>query len=466
MKNRILFVRRCAQLLTGLLLASIGTLSAAAADRPNVLFIAIDDLNHWVTHLNRNPQARTPNLDRLAKLGVSFKSAHCAVPACEPSRCALMSGRRPWTSGCYKNGHAWKKYQQPGEGLSAQFLKAGYHVAGAGKIYHSMQYHESEWTEYMSTKGLSNNGPGVQKDDGYHTPKTHPDLRDEDLIDWHTTNYCIERIQNSQDKPFFIACGLYKPHLPFVVPRKYYDAFPLESIKLPPHREDDLDDIPPAGVAMANPRGDHARFLKSGRWKAAIQSYLATCTYTDMNVGRLLDALEESPHKDNTIIVLWSDHGWSFGEKQHWRKFALWEETTRMPFIWVVPGVTKPDTVSDRPVDLMSVYPTLCALTGIDAPKHVQGHNIIPLLNDPNAAWSHPAITTHGRGNHAVRTETHRYIRYADGSEEVYNLKTDPYEWKNLASDPAAIPIKKRLAAWLPKKEHPSPQQKSKTKKK
>jgi arylsulfatase A-like enzyme len=438
---------------------------ASAAEHPNVLFIAIDDLNHWVTHLGRNSQARTPNIDRLAKMGVTFRNAHCAVPACEPSRCALMGGRRPWTTGCYKNGHVWKKYQPEGDGLSAQFLKAGYRVFGAGKIYHSMQYHPAEWTDYMSREGLSSNGPGVQKDDGYHKDKTHPDLKDEDLVDWHTTDYCIERIQQKTDQPFFVACGLYKPHLPFVVPRKYYDAFPLDSIKLPPHMENDLADLPPAGLKMANPKGDHAKFLRSGRWKAAIQSYLATCTYTDMNVGRLLDALEASPNKDNTIIVLWGDHGWSFGEKQHWRKFALWEETTRMPFIWVAPGVTTAGTSSTRPVDLMSVYPTLCALTGIAKPDHVVGHNILPLLKNPNAAWKYPAITTHGRGNHAIRTETHRYIRYADGGEELYAVQADPYEWNNLAKKPETSKLRKQLAQWLPKKEKPTPAGKKKSKK-
>ncbi len=204
---------------------------------------------------------------------------------------------------------------------------------------------------------------------------------------------------------------------------------------------------------MARPGGDHAKFLKSGRWKAAIQSYLATCTYTDMNVGRLLDALEQSPHKDNIIIVLWGDHGWSFGEKEHWRKFALWEEPTRVPFIWVAPGVTTAGTSSTRPVDLMSVYPTLCALTGVERPNHVTGHNIAPLLKDPGANWSFPAITTHGRGNHAVRTESHRYIRYANGDEELYDERNDPYEWKNLAGLPESAAIKEQLASWLPKKE-------------
>ncbi len=440
-----------------LLLVLVVGIGHAAPAKPNVLFIAVDDLNHWVTHLERNDQARTPNIDRLAKMGVTFRNAHCAVPACEPARCALMGGRRPWTTGCYKNGHKWKQYQPAGDGLSATFLKAGYHVAGAGKIYHSMAYHESEWTEYMSKEGLSSNGPGVQKYDGFHVEKTFPKLKDDDLIDWHSTDYIIERMQKKGDKPFFLACGLYKPHLPFVAPRKYYDAFPLEDIKLPPHRKDDLDDIPPSGVKMANPNGDHAKFLKSGRWKAAIQSYLATCAYTDMNVGRLLDALEQSPHKDNTIIVFWGDHGWSFGEKQHWRKFALWEETTRVPFIWVAPGVTKPGTSSTRPVDVMSIYPTLCALAGIDAPDHLAGLDITPLLNDPAVAWDHPAITTHGRGNHSVRTETHRYIRYANGEEELYDHRDDPYEWKNVAGNPEHAALKKKLAKWLPKDEKAEP---------
>lgn len=434
---------------------------ASADDRPNVLFIAVDDLNHWLTHLERNPQARTPNFDRLAKRGISFTNAHCAVPACEPSRCALMSGQRPWTSGCYKNGDAWKQFQAEGQGLSAQFLKAGYQVAGAGKIYHSMQYYPAEWGEYMSKDGLSMNGPGVEKMDGYHDDVTHPNLKDDDILDWHAVDYCIERITQKSDQPFFVACGLYKPHLPFVVPRKYYDAFPLESIQLPPHVDNDLADIPPDGVKMAGPNGDHAKFLKSGRWKAAIQSYLATCAYTDMNLGRLLDALDASPNKDNTIICLWSDHGWSLGEKEHWRKFALWEETTRTAFMWVVPGVTGSDLRCNRPVDLMSVYPTLCELTGIEKPAHVSGHSITPLLRNPNATWEFPAITTHGRGNHSVKTETHRYIRYASGQEELYDVTADPYEWTNLADEPAMTELKKQLAAWLPRSEAPTPKRRA-----
>ena len=199
-----------------------------------------------------------------------------------------MSGRRPWSTGCYRNGDNWKMFQKPGEGLSAQFLNAGYHVAGAGKIYHSFTYHEEEWSDYMSVFDRSVNGRNVKKMDGYHKPMQH-DLKDDELLDWHSVDYCIGQFQQERKQPFFVACGLYKPHLPFAVPRKYYDLFPLDSIELPPYREDDLDDLPPAGRRMAKPHADHARFLKNGRWKHAIQSYLATCAYTDMNIGRLLE---------------------------------------------------------------------------------------------------------------------------------------------------------------------------------
>lgn len=426
-----------------------------SADKPNVLFIAVDDLNHWVGFLGRNAQTKTPNLDRLAARGVAFTQAHCAVPACNPSRAALMSGLRPWNTACYTNGDSWKRHIPEGISLSAQFMKAGYHVAGAGKIYHSDTFYESEWTEYMSKEGFSAHGRGVGKDEGFHEPLAH-DLQDEDLGDWQTVDWCIERMNKQHGKPLFLACGLHKPHLPFAVPRKYYDMFPLDEIQFPPYREDDLKDIPPAGVRMARPDGDHARFINEGRWKAAIQSYLATVAYLDMNIGRLLDAFDKSPIRDNTIIVLWGDHGWHFGEKDHWRKFALWEEATRAPLVWVVPGVTQAGGVSNRTVDFMTIYPTLCELAGIATPDHVQGRSIRRLLADPASAWDRPAITTHGYKNHAVRSERWRYIQYADGSEELYNHQDDPYEWTNLAGDPQYKQVIREHASWLPKANAPS----------
>jgi arylsulfatase A-like enzyme len=237
--------------------------------------------------------------------------------------------------------------------------------------------------------------------------------------------------------------------MPFSVPKKWYDMFPLEDIQLPPWREDDLDDVPASGKKMAG--GDHAKILASGRWKEAVQAYLATIAFCDFEVGRLLDAYEKSPQRDNTIICLWSDHGWSLGEKSHWRKFALWEEPTRTVFIWHVPGMTTPGSVCERTVDYSCVYPTMCALTGMEAPAHLEGRDISPLLKDPKAAWEHAAITTHGRMNHTVRTEGWRYIRYANGEEELYDEKADPLEYTNLASDLNYVSKKEELAKHLPK---------------
>ena len=432
---------------------AICSFQLSASDKLNVLFIAIDDLNIWVTHLGGHPQAITPNIDRLAARGITFENAFCAVPACEPSRAALMSGQRPWSTGAYLNGDQWMEIFEPGQGLSARFKEAGYHTVGAGKIYHSDERFESEWTDYMDSSAYSNTG-NVPKNQGYHEPLLM-DIKDEDISDWHVVDWCIEQMNTKSDKPKFIAAGLHKPHLPFAVPRKYYDAFPLENIQLPPFLENDLDDVPPTGVKMAGQDDDYKKFQESGRWKAAVQSYLATCAYTDMNVGRLIDALDKSPIADNTIVVLWGDHGWSLGEKKHFRKFALWEEPTQMPYVWVVPGMTKAGTRSSAPVDLMSVYPTLCELAALKIPENVEGVSLTPLFENPYRHWAIPAITTHGRGNHAVRSDRWRYIRYANGDEELYDHSKDPHEWTNLSSDSKLNPVKTRLSAWLPNEEVP-----------
>jgi arylsulfatase A-like enzyme len=225
-------------------------------------------------------------------------------------------------------------------------------------------------------------------------------------------------------------------------------------LQLPPIKEKDLADIPPAGIKMAKPDGDHAAILKSGRWKEAVQAYRAAISYMDMEIGRLIDAFDKSAYRDNTIICLWSDHGWHLGEKEHWRKFALWEEATRSPLLFVVPGVTKPGRC-ERTVDFMGLYPTLSDLCGLPIPKHVQGTSFKSLLADPAAKWETPAITTHGANNHGVRTERWRYIRYANGDEELYDHDADPNEWKNLASATEHADVKKELAKWLPKENKP-----------
>jgi arylsulfatase A-like enzyme len=424
-----------------------------AAEKPNVLFVAVDDLNDWVGHLGGHPQARTPNIDRLARMGVTFTRAYCAAPVCNPSRAALMSGLRPGTTGCYDNGQDWKRVIPTSQTLTTQFLKAEYGVFGAGKIYHANAHRPGEWTDYFLPAG-GDHGHGkphpTANGDGIGGIKFKPLTDDSKLPDEATIDYGIKQLAARHAKPFFLAVGLHKPHMPWDVPKKYYDLFPLDTIVLPPHTAHDLDDVPPAGVKLAKPNGDHAAVLKSGRWKDAVQAYLATISYCDAQIGRLLDAYDASPAKANTVIVFWGDHGWHLGEKEHWRKFALWEEATRMPYIWVAPGVTTPGGVCDRPVDLMSVYPTLCALCGVSKPGNVEGANIRPLLADPKAKWETPAVTTYHRNNHTVRSERWRYIRYADGGEELYDHDGDPNEWHNLAADPKLAAVKAELAKAFP----------------
>jgi arylsulfatase A-like enzyme len=438
-----------------LVFALILSSSAFAAEKPNVLFIAIDDLRDWVGFLG-DKQAKTPKLDRLAARGVVFTRSYCAAPVCNPSRTALLTGLRPGGSGVYANGTDWRIALPDVLTLPQHFKQNGYEVRGAGKIYHGAYPRLTDWDEFLpgggegKAKNKKKNFTSDAKDDGVGGIKFMPlNAQDSDIPDHRIVNYAIQQLQKKHNKPFFLACGVHKPHMPWNVPRKYYDMYPLDKIELPPIKEKDLDDVPPAGVRMARPEGDHAAILKSGRWKEAVQGYRAAISYMDAELGRLIDAFDKSEYKDNTIVCLWSDHGWHLGEKEHWRKFALWEESTRSPMLFIVPGVTKPGRC-DRTVDFMGLYPTLCDLCGLPTPKHVQGTSFKSLLSDPSAKWETPAITTHGRNNHAVRTERWRYIRYANGDEELYDHDADPHEWTNLAKYSEHAATKKELAKWLP----------------
>ena len=436
--------------------------SKPAATKPNVLFIAVDDLNHWVKFMGRNKQVITPNIDRLAKMGVSFSNAYCAAPICNPSRAALMSGQRPSTTGVYDNNVDWRAAIAQDLTLVTYMKRNGYGTYAAGKIYHGGFDRKSEWDEYDKERAAP--CKRLNDTDGVGGIKFSPlDCGDEGVSDYSIASYGVKQLQRQHDKPFFLTIGFHKPHMPWNVPKKYFDLYPLDKIELPPYREDDLKDIPAEGVKMARGPGsnspdkpsDHELMLKSGRWKEAVQAYLATITYMDGQLGRVLDALEQSAYKDNTIIVFWGDHGWSLGEKHHWRKFALWEEPTRAPFIWVAPGVTKAGGISKRTVDFMSVYPTLSELCGLPIPKHVEGVSIKSLLANPNAKWTTPALTTHGFQNHAVRNERWRYIHYEKGGEELYDETKDPYEWTNLASDKKHDKLKAEMAKVFPKVNKP-----------
>lgn len=432
--------------------------SRAAGEHPDVLFIAIDDLNDWTGVLKGHPQAKTPNLDRLMARGVTFTNAHCAAPACNPSRAALMSGLRPWTTGIYTNGDPAAGVMRETLTLNRHFLANGYRALGGGKIYHGFQAEgrDDTWTEWVGLfptagKGVHNLN-GLDRD---HFDWGPLDAKPADMGDYKLTDWAIGELNKPADQPLFLAVGYVKPHLPWHVPREYFDRFPLDAIELPAFQDDDIDDLPPSALKMANPGGDHAAVLKGDQWQRGVRGYLATISFLDDQIGRLLDGLDRSPRRDKTVVVLWSDHGWHLGEKQHWRKFALWEEATRTVCTIAAPGVTQPDGLCSAPVDYMSVYPTVCELAGLPVPEHVKGPSLVPLLRDPAAAWDGVAVCTHGKGNHAIRDGRHRYIRYANGEEEFYDHQSDPMEYQNLASDPATAELRASLAKWIPAEEAP-----------
>ncbi len=428
---------------------------------PDILFIAVDDLNDWTGHLAGHPQARTPNIDRLVSRGVVFTNAHCAAPACNPSRAALMSGLRPWQTGIYTNGDPAGPVLANVQTLNRHFMTNGYQVRGGGKIYHNLnaEGRKDSWHQWV---GLFP-GSGDRELNLNGLNKSHFDwgpieARNEQMSDHRLTSWAIEQLQNAPlNQPMFLAVGYTKPHLPWYVPKEYFDRFPLEQIELPIVTADDLADVPPAGVAMANPKGDHAAVVQSNQWKQAVQGYLATISFLDDEIGRLLNALESSSRANNTVVVWWTDHGWHLGEKEHWRKFSLWERATRTSFAIAAPKLTQPKTRCHEPVDYLSVYPTLCQVAGIPVPEHIQGVSLVPLLNSPDSSLGTVALCTHGRGNHAVRDAQFRYIRYANGQEELYDHRNDPHEWHNLASENKYFEVKARLARHLPAIDDESP---------
>jgi len=442
-------------------------------ERPNVLFISIDDLNDYVSILDGHPQAKTPNLERLAQMGLRFTNAHTASPVCNSSRCALMTGRYPHETGIYQNGQPAKSTIDRLGSLNREFLQNGYHTAGSGKIYHLNLYLESDWTESKPKFPW----PALPRQ--YRFPiggqfdaaGAYPNELENQTGDYLTAQWVAQRLRNPGPTPFFLACGIYRPHVVWQVPQKYFDLFPEDSIVLPEIKEDDLDDIPAFGrlLALSREGGDgeepdspatlnpqshpHADIVKAGHWKRGIRAYLACIAYADAQLGHVLDALEASTARDHTIVVLWSDHGWHLGEKHHWRKGTLWEESTRVPFVIVAPGLTKPGTTSDRVVSLIDIYPTLRDLCALDGKTKLSGQSLRPLLANPAATGTRDhALTTYIDGAIALRTPDARYIRYPDQTEEYYDRTTDPREWTNLAGDPAHAAKIATLRKLLPTK--------------
>lgn len=444
----------------------------------NVLFIAIDDLNDWTGFLGGHPQAKTPNLDRLAAQSVIFERAYCAVPACNPSRAAIMTGRSAASTGVYQNSqYFWDSPVHQKDStitLPKYFAKHGYHTMAMGKLFHAQAgkfSHQEEWEEFHRPSGISmNNHPNkgdsilvsgmksIQKRHGNFDWGTLEDVVFEETNDVKIAQFAAHELLKDQDKPFFLAAGLFRPHLPWYLPSGYMEQFPLEEVQLPPIKEDDLSDIPVKGVQISqgiSQHGDYIRLKKYGKLKDAVRAYLASIKYADDCLGIILDALEKSPYKDNTIVVLWGDHGWHLGEKLHYRKFALWEEANRVPLLIKVPGITSGGSRSKRTVSLLDLYPTLLEAANLANNDQVEGHSLMPLLKNSSATWSHPAISTMGFGRHTVRTEDYRYITYEDGTEELYDHTKDPQEWTNVVHDPYYSQIKEELKTYLPEVNHP-----------
>lgn len=442
-------------------LAGVGpVLGSPQGSKPNVLFIAIDDLNDWVGPLGGHPQVKTPNLDRLAARGTTFTNAHCQAPLCNPSRTSVLTGLRPSTTGVYalapwfRTGEKHKDHVT----LFQAFRAGGYATLTAGKIFHGGYPPKQDRAPEADTWGPPGALQPRPKAKFVTTPDPNPLVdwgvfpeTDEECFDHDVGTWAVGQLKAPPKPPFFLAVGFQHPHVPCYAPQKWFDLYPDATLVMPPVKDDDRDDLPRFASylhwKLPEPR---LKWLKeSNQWRPLVRAYLASISYVDMQVGRVLDALDAAKLADTTLVVLWSDHGWHLGEKGISGKNTLWERSTRVPLIVAGPGVAK-NAKCNRPAELLDLYPTLLDACELPPRAGLEGISLVPQLKDATAPRERPAITTHNPGNHAVRTEQWRYIRYADGSEELYDVAADPHEWTNLAADPRHAGVRKELAKWLP----------------
>lgn len=431
------------------------------ADKPNILFIAIDDQNDWFGCMGGHPQAQTPQIDRLAERGTLFTNAHCQSPLCNPCRTSLMTGLRPSTTGIYglspwfRDVAAWQDLVT----LPQHLAQNGYHTYSTGKIYHGGYGRRKQDREFQILGPAA--GVGVRPEKKLvNTPAAHPLVdwgvfphRDEDKGDWKVMAWAVDQLDAKPQEPFFLSVGFFLPHVPCYATQKWFDLYPEESLILPPVRHDDRDDTPRFSWYMhwklPEPR---LKFLEEAdQWKNLVRSYLACTSFVDSLVGRVVEALDQNGYGENTIIVLWSDHGFHLGEKLITGKNTLWDRSARVPVLFAGPGI-KTAARCHEPAELLDIYPTLVDLCELPALDHLEGHSLVPQLADPRAARTWPAITTHNHDNHGVRSRDWRYIRYADGSEELYDMRNDPNEWTNLAGKLKYEKVLAQHRKWLPKR--------------
>lgn len=501
--------------LIGASLVSPAVAQPASANKPNVLFISVDDLNDWVGFLGGHPQTRTPNMDRLAARGVVFANAHCAAPLCAPSRAAVFSGREPFRSGVYSNEDSDIRRIAPHLVLLPTHFKAhGYRTLGTGKLLHQKREDlfdeaftpELRWSPFdpATIDYTAEELPSKATDNPRHLTRVGPknlevilplnrmpsdrrpddpgaesfdwgpvDVPDETMGDAKIATWAVKHLSAKQPEPFFLAVGFYRPHIPLFAPAKYFEPFPVDTIQLPPISAHDLDDLGPLAQTIARDAvtaGAHDSVLKHNQWKAAVAAYLACIHFVDAQIGRMLDALDAGPNAANTHIILWGDHGWHLGEKQHWGKWTGWERSVRVPLA-IVPAARDRAAFASRqssqqPVSLIDLYPTLMELCGIEPPKGgLDGQSLVPLLRNPAMETGRAVVSTFYGEHYSVRDARWRYLRYSDGSEELYDHATDPHEWRNQANQPEHAAIKVRLARSIPQervvvKPDPNPKKK------
>ncbi len=446
--------------------------------KPNVLVISIDDLNDWVGCLGGHPQVQTPSMDRLAARGTVFTNAHCQSPLCNPSRTSVMTGLRPSTTGVYGLSPWFRSIPEFGDWvtLPQYFAANGYETITCGKIYHDAfpprdargkGVEFSEWGYHGSGGKPRPEKRIINLANADDEQKWHPLMDwgvfpefDHQQDDYKVATWAVEKLgalaEQPSSKPFMLYCGFRRPHVPCFAPQKWFDLYPEETLQMPPMLKGDRDDTPMFSwyLHWKLPEPRQSWLEKAGESRSLVRAYLASTSFVDAMVGRVLDALEENGLSDNTIVVLWSDHGYHLGEKEISGKNTLWDRSTRVPLIVAGPGLNRGQR-SSQPAELLDIYPTLVDVCGLPPRSGLEGRSLTPQLENPNAQREFPAITTHNQGNHGIRTQTWRYIRYADGSEELYNMAVDPNEWENLAGHSDYAEQKKQLAKWLPKVDRP-----------
>jgi arylsulfatase A-like enzyme len=450
--------------------------SATPDRRPNVLFIAIDDQNDWIGHLGGHPLAKTPHLDALAARGTSFTNAHCQAPLCNPSRTSLLVGLRPTTTGIYGLAPWFRTLPNLADRvtLPQHFAAHGYQTAATGKIYHGgtgaggrrkAALGQDEKPEFATTAPYG--GVGTKPPHKLVPPTP---MGDHPLVDWgvwpldnddtgkgdyQVASWAVEQIdrfgKQAERRPFFLAAGFFLPHVPCYATQQWFDLYPDNDTVLPSLQADDRADTPRFSwyLHWSLPEPRLAWLHEAGQWRNLVRSYLACTSFVDAQIGRVLTALERSGLADNTVVVVWGDHGWHLGEKAITGKNTLWDRGTKVPLIFAGPGV-RSGQLCGRPAELLDIYPTLVELCGLPARQDLEGTSLVPQLRNAQAPRERPAITSHNQGNHAIRSERWRYIHYADGSEELYDMQADPGEWTNLAGDERYAAVMAEQRAWLP----------------